>query len=57
MAVIQPGGGTMTPPEPWIGSAMKAATRSAPPTASTFSCSAASESAMIASGASPAGLR
>ena len=46
----------MTPPEPWIGSQKKAATLSAPSSA-TLARSAATDAAITACGSSPTGLR
>ncbi len=56
IAFSQPSGGTITPPEPWTGSAKNAATFSAP-SSSTLAFSAATEDAITASSLSPAGLR
>ncbi len=47
MALSQPLGGTMTPPEPWMGSQKKAATFSAPSSA-TLARSAATDASMMA---------
>ncbi len=47
IAFSQPTGGTITPPEPWIGSQKNAATFSAP-SAATFASSAATEAAINA---------
>ena len=56
MAFSQPAGGTMTPPEPWIGSQKNAATFSAPSSA-TLARSAATDAAISACGSSPCGWR
>ena len=47
MAFSQPNGGTITPPEPWMGSQKNAATLSAP-SAATFVSSAATDAAISA---------
>ena len=56
MAFSQPLGGTITPPEPWIGSQKKAATLSAPSSA-TLARSAATEAAISACGSAPSAWR
>ena len=55
-ALSQPTGGTITPPEPWIGSQQKAATLSAPSSA-TFASSAATVEAITAASSWPCGWR
>jgi hypothetical protein len=52
----QPFGGTITPPEPWIGSQKNAATRSAP-SDSTFARSAATDASITACGSLLVSLR
>ncbi|OIQ68869.1 hypothetical protein GALL_495310 [mine drainage metagenome] len=56
MALSQPTGGTMTPPEPWMGSQKKAATLSAPRLA-TFARRACTDISITDCSVLPAGLR